>query len=351
MEYRVVGESGLVVSTIGLGCGSFGRRADEGPKKLLTAAESRRTIEAAFDAGVTLYDTSDSYGDGEIVLGKALAAHRDEVVIATKFGNRIRGGVDTDHGARGSRRYVRLAVERSLRRLGTDRIDLYQMHSPDGSTPIDETLGVLTDLVREGKVRYLGSSKLTAWEITEAAWTSRTAGLEHFVSAQNHYSLVARKIEDDIIPACRRYGVGVIPLRPLANGLLTGKYQPRAPYPEVDRPPRDLVERSADVLDALDGFARERDLSMAAVALGGLLAMPGVAAVIPGATSPAQAVANVQAGTWKPSTDDLALLTTITRHGPWPQDPAGSWPNVGSKWIGPKPPGFEGRGSPNDGAA
>jgi aryl-alcohol dehydrogenase-like predicted oxidoreductase len=339
MRFKSLGTSGLKVSVVGLGCVSFGRRADEGGgRRLLTDEDATRTIRAALDAGVTLFDTSDTYGEAEVILGKAVAGCRDEVVIATKFGNRIRNLPDVDHGARASRRYIRTAVERSLRRLETDRIDLYQMHSPDGITPIEETLATLSDLVREGKVRYVGSSRLTAWQLTEAEWAARCGGFERFVSAQNHYSLLARGIENDIVPSAMRYGVGIIALRPLANGLLTGRYRRGDELGNRKRPHPALAQRSYDTIEALGSFANERGFDLTSVAIGGLLAMPGMTAVIPGATSPEQVRANVAAADWEPSDPDLDTLRRLTEHGPWPQDVAGSWPDVGTEWIGPVPP-------------
>ena len=233
MDYRSVGNSGLTVSTVGLGCASFGRRPEEIGRTFIDESRAKETIEAAIEEGITLFDTSDSYGDSELLLAKYLGRHRDDVVIATKFGNSVRGDLGNDFGTRGSRRYVRRAVERSLRRLNTDWIDLYQMHSPDPNTPIEETLSVLSDLVHEGKVRYIGSSNLTAWAIADAEWTARTRGHERFVSAQNHYSLIARGIEGDIVPACAAYGIGLITLRPLGEGLLTGKYRRHGPPPDT----------------------------------------------------------------------------------------------------------------------
>ncbi len=198
MTYRPLGDSGLMVSAVGIGCNAFSRRVDlAGVRDILTAAR---------DTGVTLLDTADIYGDppggSEELLGEALQGQRDEFVLATKFGGDMSGANGADFGARASRRYVRRAVEASLRRLQTDHIDLYQLHLPDGITPIEETLSVLTDLVREGKIRYLGCSNFNGWQVADAAWTARTAGLEGFVSVQNRYSLLDRSIEDEVVPAC-----------------------------------------------------------------------------------------------------------------------------------------------------
>jgi aryl-alcohol dehydrogenase-like predicted oxidoreductase len=332
MEFRHVGNSGLTVSAIGLGCVSFGRRADEPGRTLLSEDRACETIEAALDAGITLFDTSDSYGDGEKILAKYVTGHRDDIVIATKFGNSVSGALGNDFGARGARRYIRRAVERSLRRLNTDWIDLYQMHSPDPSTPIEETLSVLSDLVHEGKVRYLGSSNFNAWQIADADWISSSSGYEHFISVQNHYSLIARRIEEDIVPACLHYGLGVITLRPLGEGLLTGKYRRGGAPPDTTRKPRALGDRTFDIIEALEGFATKRGITLLDVAIGGLAAQSGVASIIAGATTAAQVRANVSAGEWKPTVEDNAELDEITKSSPpWPQDPTGVWPNLGFK--------------------
>src|SRR6185369_8462992 len=230
MTYRRLGDSGLVVSAVGLGTNNFGMK--------LGMEECREVVDAAIDNGITLFDTSDSYGPAEERLGALLEGRRDDVIIATKFGSDVRrrglsNGVDW--GARGSRRYVRRAVESSLTRLRTDWIDLYQMHKPDPGTPIEETLSALSDLVHEGKVRYLGNSNFAAWQITEAEWTARTSGRDRFISAQNEYNLLKRDAERELVPALVRYGLGLLPFYPLANGLLTGKYHRGEPPPAGSR--------------------------------------------------------------------------------------------------------------------
>jgi aryl-alcohol dehydrogenase-like predicted oxidoreductase len=278
---------------------------------------SRGVIDAALDAGVTLLDTSDSYGASEEIIGEVLAGRRDQVVLATKFGSDIHGGNGPDWGARGSRRYVRLAVERSLRRLRTDWIDLYQLHFPDNVTPIEETLSVLTDLVREGKVRYLGSSNFAAWQVADADWVARSNGLERFVSAQNQYSLLERGAERELLPACDHFGVGVLPYFPLASGLLTGKYRRGQPPPAGSRiqawgREADLTDERFDTIDALTAFAEARSISLLDVAIGGLAAQPAVASVIAGATTREQVQANVAAAGWHPTVDDLAELDKVT---------------------------------------
>jgi aryl-alcohol dehydrogenase-like predicted oxidoreductase len=223
MRYRRLGSSGLAVSVVGLGCNSFGRRIDK--------AQTQAVVDAAIDAGITLFDTADIYGDpagaSEELLGAALAANgrRDDVLIATKFGGAMSGANGPDWDARGARRYIARAVEASLRRLGTDYIDLYQIHRPDPLTPVAETLSALDDLVRAGKVRYLGHSNYSGWQTADAAWTARTASLTPFISAQNEYSLINRDVETDLVPACQAYGLGLLPYFPLGNGLLTGKYR------------------------------------------------------------------------------------------------------------------------------
>lgn len=309
MTYRQLGDSGLTVSTVGLGCNNFGRRIDEET----TAAVVRQ----ALHAGVTLFDTADTYGQGasEELLGRALGSERENVVVATKFGMDMQGSNGPDWGSRGSRRYVRRAVEASLRRLGTDWIDLYQLHRPDGVTPIGETLAALTELVQEGKVRYLGSSNLDGWQVVDADWVARSEGFERFVSAQNEYSLLERGVEDELVPACDHVGVGVLPYFPLSSGLLTGKYRRGEAAPTGTRlaDPSDRLARADwDTIEALEAYAAERGLRLIDVAIGGLAAQPAVASVISGATSPEQVLDNVRAGSWEPTAADLVALDDIT---------------------------------------
>jgi len=312
MEFRRLGESGLVVSVVGLGTNNLGMKLDD--------EQSREVVHAALDEGITLFDTSDSYGASEQRLGALLEGRRDDVVLATKFGSDVRnrgGDNGEDWNARGSRRYIRRAVESSLRRLRTDWIDLYQLHRPDPSTPIEETLSALSDLVREGKVRYLGSSNFTGWQVADAEWTSRTRGHERFVSAQNEYNVLKRDVEDDLVPALEQYGIGLLPFFPLASGLLSGKYRRGEAPPQGSRIQawgRESVLTDAvfDVVERLETFARARSISLLDVAIGGLAAQPAVASVIAGATSRAQVTANAAAGTWEPSLDDLAELDELT---------------------------------------
>ena len=271
METRHLGDSGLVVGVVGLGGNNLGRPG--------TAAESvngaRALVDAALDAGITLFDVADVYGaprgHSEELLGAALAGRRDRAVIATKFGVDMQGGNGPDFGARGARRYVRLAAESSLRRLGTDWIDLFQLHRPDPGTPIEETLAALDDLVRAGTVRYAGLCNLAGWQLADAVWLARTAHLAVPVSAQAQYSLLERETERDMIPACRRFGLGLLPYFPLANGLLTGKYLRGMPPPEGSRlagRTRLLADAPWDRIEKLRAFADERGISMTTLAIG-----------------------------------------------------------------------------------
>jgi aryl-alcohol dehydrogenase-like predicted oxidoreductase len=307
IDFRPLGTSGLVVSKVGLGCNNFGRR--------IGLDEARAVVDAALDEGVNLFDTADSYGDSEKILGELLEGRRDQVVIATKFGSDLRGANGPDWGAQASRRYIRRAVERSLRRLRTDWIDLYQLHRPDGVTPIEETLAALTELLREGKVRYIGSSNLSGWQISNADWVARTNGLERFISAQNNYSLLDRKAEIEVVPACEHHGLGVLPYFPLASGLLTGKYRRGEAPPAGTRLAAwgggVIDDPRFDVIEKLQTFAEERSVTLLDVAIGGLAAQPAVGSVIAGATSAEQVRANVAAGAWAPTEDDLRALDEV----------------------------------------
>ncbi|WP_243059092.1 aldo/keto reductase [Nocardioides sp. SR21] len=314
MTYRPLGDSGLMVSAVGIGCNAFGRRVDlDGVRDILAAAR---------DTGVTLLDTADIYGappgESERLLGEALRGQRDEFVVATKFGMDMQGTLGNDFGARASRRYVRRAVEASLQRLGTDHIDLYQLHEPDGVTPIEETLSALTDLVREGKVRYVGCSNFDGWQVADAAWTARTAGLEAFVSVQNRYSLLDRTVEAEVTPACEQFGLGILPFFPLEYGLLTGKYRRGESAPEGSRAALDptrsswLANADWDRIEVFEKYAAARDLSPLDVAIAGLAAQPAVASVISGATSGDQVRANAAALRWVPTAEDLAELDAVT---------------------------------------
>ena len=267
---------------------------------------------------MTLFDTADTYGVGasEELLGSALGKRRDDVVVATKFGMDMKGANGPDWGARASRRYVRRAVEASLRRLGTDHIDLYQLHQPDLVTPVQETLEALTELVTEGKVRYVGCSNFAAWEVVDAHWTAVSAGVQPFVSAQNEYSLYNRTAEEELVPALSRLGMSLIAYFPLAYGLLTGKYRRGEDAPEGSRlgaqgQEHRLAGADWDRIGALQAFADERGVDLLDVALGGLAAQPAVGSVIAGATRPEQVASNVRAGLWQPSAEDLDALADI----------------------------------------
>jgi aryl-alcohol dehydrogenase-like predicted oxidoreductase len=313
MRYRPLGRSGLVVSVVGLGGNNFGRRLD--------VDGTRAVVDAAFDAGINLIDTADIYGGqgaSESLLGEVLAGRRDEVVLATKFGMDMGGSNGPDWRARGSRRYIRLAVEASLRRLRTDWIDLYQYHAPDGVTPIEETVDALDELVHEGKVRYTGSSNLAAWQVADADTYARHAHVTRFVSAQNGYSLIDRTVERELTPACVEHGIGILPYFPLASGLLTGKYRRGEAAPEGTRMADRLDtvrDRTFDRVEALEAYARDRGITLLDVAIGGLAAQPAVGSVIAGATKPEQVAANVAAGAWQPSPEDLAALDEIAPRG------------------------------------
>jgi len=309
MRYRSVGTSGLLVSVAGLGGNNFGRRLD--------VHATRAVVDAAMDAGITLIDTADSYGSGrsEEFLGEALSGRRDQVVLATKFGHRnVDLGYGPAAGAKGGRGYIMRAVEQSLRRLRTDYIDLYQTHTPDPATPIEETLAALTELVARGMVRYLGHSNFAGWQLAEAAGAARQLGTAGFVSAQNHWSLLERGAEAEVVPAARHYGLGVLPYFPLANGLLTGKVRRGVPPPEGSRlagRPDYITDDKLDRVEALVGWAQERGVTVLDVAVGGLAAQPGCSSVIAGATSPEQVKANAQAASWVPSADELADLDRL----------------------------------------
>ena len=294
MRTRLLGDGGPEVSVVGLGTNNFGGRIDYD--------QSLAVIEAALDAGITLFDTADIYGPGtsEEFIGRALEGRRDGVLVATKFGKPMD---ERPEERRGSRDYIRWAVEGSLRRLRTDVIDVYQMHEPDEGTPIEETLAALEELVEEGTARYLGSSNFSAEQIEEAG--------TRFVSAQNHYSLVEREVEDEILPVCERLGIGMLPFFPLASGLLTGKYTRGVEATEGRLAGREIPEERWDRLEAVQRFAAQRGVPLLAVAIGGLAAMPAVASVIAGATKPEQVYANVKAGEWEPSSADIEALNAL----------------------------------------
>lgn len=296
MQLRRLGNSGLKVSVIGLGCNNFGMRIDQ--------AQTRMVVDAALDCGVNFFDTADIYGasKSEVFLGEALKGKRDKAVLATKFANPMGEG---EYLRGGARRYIVKAVEDSLKRLHTDHIDLYQMHVPDADTPIEETLRALDDLVRAGKVLYIGNSNFTGWQIADADWTSRSQGLERFVSAQNNFSLLERGVEREVLPACERFGLGLLPYFPLASGFLTGKYRRGEPPRQGTRlaawgkrGAAALSERNFDRLEALEQWAEQRGRRILDLAFAWLLGHRAVSSVIAGATSPEQVQANARCAEW-----------------------------------------------------
>jgi aryl-alcohol dehydrogenase-like predicted oxidoreductase len=309
MRYRTLGDSGLLVSVVGLGCNNFGGRID--------LQRTRAVVDAAIDAGITLFDTAEMYGkDGgsELALGEVLAGRRDKVVLATKFGHqKVDMGYGPAAGAKGGRGYIRLAVEKSLRRLRTDYIDLYQLHTPDPLTPIEETIAALDELVTEGKVRYLGHSNLSGWQLADAA--HKSAARTPFISAQNQWSLLDRGVEAEVVPAAVHFGLGVLPYFPLANGMLTGKVRRGGELPAGSRIAMRshlVTDEKLDTVEALIEWGAERGVSILEIAIGGLAAQPGCASVIAGATSAEQIIANAAAGEWEPNPEDLAGLDKIS---------------------------------------
>jgi aryl-alcohol dehydrogenase-like predicted oxidoreductase len=306
MRYRQLGRGGPEVSVVGLGCNNFGSRVDE--------AGTRAVVDAALEVGVTLFDTADVYGNrggSEELLGKALEGRRGRIVLATKFGHEMSADAPPN---RGSREYIRSAIAASLKRLRTDYVDLYQYHRPDGVTPIDETLGALTELVEEGTVRAIGSSNFDGRQVVQAEEVSHEREWARFVSAQNEYSLLERAAEDELLPTCERLGIGVLPYFPLASGLLTGKYRRGAPPPAGTRlaaRPERLTDDVFDRVETLERFAEERGVKLLDVAIGGLLAEPSVSSVIAGATKPEQIRANAAAGEWVPGEADAAALRAL----------------------------------------
>jgi aryl-alcohol dehydrogenase-like predicted oxidoreductase len=307
MELRRLGRSGLLVSEVGLGANNFGTRLDE--------PRARAVLDQALALGITFIDTADVYGKGasEALLGKLLGPRRHDVVLATKVGMMM-SDAPLERGT--SRAWIVREVEASLRRLGTDYIDLYQLHEPDPATPILETLQVLDDLVRAGKVRYAGYSNYAAWQMVDADWTARTSHLSRPISAQDHYSLLSREVERELVPACRAFGLGLIPYYPLESGFLTGKYRPGvtpdgARLGQSPRAGRVLTTPNFERLDRLEAFARDRGHTLLGLAFGWLLGHPEVSSVIASASSPEQVRQNVQAASWRLEAADLQAIGDI----------------------------------------
>ena len=310
MHQRSVGRSGLRVSQVGLGCNNLGQRID--------FAASQAVVHKALDLGITLFDTADTYriptAGSEEYLGRILGARRKDIVLATKFGNPM------DAGRGASRRYIMAAVEASLQRLDTDWIDLLQVHRPDPLTPIEETLRALDDLIRHGKVRYIGCSNFPAWQVVEALWTSRQCGLSPFVSCQDEYSLLMCRAEAEKIPMMQAYGIGLLPYYPLAGGLLTGKYRRNAPLPADARlvvhvgryRDRFINDTNWPIVEALEDFATQRGHTLLELAFSWLAAQPVVSSIIAGATRPEQVEANVRAVDWALDAEDLKAIDATT---------------------------------------
>jgi len=311
MKQLTLGASGLKVSLVGLGCNNFGLRID--------ADASRVVIHKALDLGITLFDTADVYGHrggSETMLGQFLGARRKDIVLASKFGNAM-DEAGTLKGA--SRRYIMSAVEASLARLKTDWIDVYQLHSPDPATPLEETLRALDDLIRQGKIRYIGVSTITAWQLVDMQWTARHHGLNRLVSCETEYNLLARGAERDLVPAMRAHGIGMLPYYPLASGFLTGKYKRGAPLPQGARLANAkryadmyINDASFDVLEGLETFCKQRGRTMLELAFSWLIAQPSVSSVIAGATRPEQLEANVKAAGWELTVQEIAEIDQIT---------------------------------------
>jgi len=311
MEHRNLGTSDLGVSVVGLGTNNFGRRLDRDA--------TAEVVRAALDAGINFFDTSNTYGEGdsERFLGAALGSRRGETIVATKFGMQMPD--EPKDLSRGRRDYILKALDESLARLSTDYVDLYQLHLPDPTTPVEETLGVLDELVSAGKVRAIGCSNVTADQVREADGVARQHGLARFVTVQNQYSLLRREVEAEVVPAALELQLSLIPYFPLASGLLTGKYRRDSPPPPGTRLSTSpngatfLNEENLAVVESLDEFARSRGVSVLELAIGGLAAMPAVASVIAGAMSPEQVRRNAAAGQWRPSADDLDAIRRLSQ--------------------------------------
>jgi aryl-alcohol dehydrogenase-like predicted oxidoreductase len=310
MKFRDLGQSGLRVSVVGLGCNNFGARTD--------AEGSRAVIDQAIDSGITLFDTADIYGDkggSETILGDVLGARRKQIVLATKFAGEMTPEATKKNA---SREYIMSAVEASLQRLKTDWIDLYQLHFPDPETPMEETLRALDDVVRQGKVRYLGISNHSAWQVVDALWIAKTKGLIPFASCQEEYSLLVRDVEKEMIPAMRTKGLGLLPYFPLASGMLTGKYQRGQEAPTGTRfaasrrlQERYMSDRNWQIVEGLTKFAESRGHTILDLAFSWLLAQEPVSSVIAGATKPEQIEANIRAGEWELNATEIEAIKTL----------------------------------------
>jgi aryl-alcohol dehydrogenase-like predicted oxidoreductase len=325
MEYRTLGNSGLKISTVSLGTNNFGGRTD--------MAETQAVVDRALEQGITMFDTADAYptdphlwGKSEEFLGKALGARRKDIVVASKFGMPMGQG---PYMAGGSRRYIMNAVEASLKRLGTDYIDLYQLHFPDPTTPLEETLRALGDLVQQGKVRYIGCCNFKGHLLVDAVHVARQLGVPQFVSVQNFYNILRRDVEDERLAAAKFAGVGFLPYFPLASGMLTGKYK-RGEKPAAGTRfgegsnmaglgGLEMNERNFDLVEKIEAFGKERNLSVLEIAVAWLLAQPGVTSVMAGATKPDQINQNVSAAGAKLSAEDVKALNDMTK-------PAGGLP-------------------------
>lgn len=311
MEYRNLGSSGLRVSLVGLGCNNFGMR--------LNLDETRTVVDRAIEKGITFFDTADMYGargGSEEQLGEILGHRRKEIVLASKFGMAM-----SDDGTKigASRRYIMTAVEDSLRRLKTDWLDLYQLHQPDPATPLDETLRALDDLITQGKVRYIGCSNLPAWQVVESQWVSKSQGLNRFVSCQDEYNILNRKIEDELLPSMEQYGCGLLPYFPLASGLLTGKYK-KDDMPKgarlTDMPTFAnrvyLTEENFGIVEKLNAFATKAGHSLLELAFSWTAKRTTTASIIAGATKPEQIDANVDAVMWDMSSEEIRKIDEIS---------------------------------------
>ncbi len=320
MEFRHIGKSGLRVSTLGIGCNNFGGRNDE--------ESSRKVLHAALDIGINFFDTADVYpvgksGESEAIMGRALASHRKDIILATKFGlpmGRLTSG--NFGGGNASRSYVISAIEDSLKRLNTDYIDLYQLHFPDPVTPVEETLRALDDAVRAGKVRYIGISNMPTWQVVDSLHASDRMNVERFISSQNQYSLLARDVEAELMPALSHHGLGLLPFFPLAGGFLSGKYRRNMAMPQgrlaksQNLADMFLTDQNYEIVEKLDGFCESRGITMLQLAFRWLLAHDVIPSVIAGASTPDQVRQNADAVAGALSAEDMAEIEKIAGNAP-----------------------------------